>query len=144
MNLLPFVVVSAVVIVVPGPDMALVGRNALFGGRRFGVFTAVGVTLGLAVWSVAASVGVAALLQKSESAFVALKLVGAVYLVFLGVQALRVAWRGVMTLVWLVGYGVFVAKAGDVLRRRRIRRAMEGVSGAVLIAFGVGLATADH
>ena len=207
MNLLPFVVVSAVVIVVPGPDMALVGRNALFGGRRFGVFTAVGVTLGLAVWSVAASVGVAALLRKSEPAFVALKLVGAVYLVFLGVQALRVAWRGrrdemtaspavgsrhhprralrqgflsnlanpkiavfftsflpqfappgasfaalfslglvfcVMTLVWLVGYGVFVAKAGDVLRRRRIRRAMEGVSGAVLIAFGVGLATADH
>ena len=49
-----------------------------------------------------------------------------------------------MTLVWMVGYGAFVAKAGDVLRRRRFRRAMEGVSGAVLIAFGVGLATADH
>ena len=50
----------------------------------------------------------------------------------------------VMTLVWLVAYGVFVAKAGDVLRRPRIRRAMEGVTGAVLIAFGVRLATADH
>ena len=207
MQLIPFVVVSGVVIILPGPDMALVGRNALFGGRRFGVFTAVGVSLGLAVWSVAASVGVAALLRRSEPAFFALRLAGAVYLVYLGVQALRTAWKArhddvtasppvgprhqprralrqgllsnlanpkiavfftsflpqfapagasfaallslglvfcLMTLVWMVGYGVFVAKAGDVLRRRRIRRAMEGVSGAVLVAFGVGLATADH
>jgi threonine/homoserine/homoserine lactone efflux protein len=49
-----------------------------------------------------------------------------------------------MTLVWLAGYGTFVAKAGDVLRRPRIRRIMEGISGTVLIAFGVRLATLDH
>ena len=187
--------------------MALVGRNALFGGRRVAVYTAIGVVLGLAVWSLAASVGVAALLRKSEPAFVTLKIVGAVYLVWLGLQALRVAWKGhgdetttspavglrrhprralrqgllsnlanpkiavfftsflpqfappgasfalllslglvfcLMTLVWMAGYGVFVAKAGDVLRRPRIRRVMEGVTGVVLVAFGVRLATADH
>ena len=49
-----------------------------------------------------------------------------------------------MTFVWMAGYGVFVAKAGDVLRRPRIRRVMEGISGTVLIAFGVRLATLDH
>ena len=46
-----------------------------------------------------------------------------------------------MTLVWLVGYSVVVAKAGDVLRRPRVRRALEGVTGVVLIGFGVRLAT---
>jgi threonine/homoserine/homoserine lactone efflux protein len=49
-----------------------------------------------------------------------------------------------MTLVWMAGYGVFVAKVGDVLRCPRVRRAMEGVTGAVLIAFGVRLATAHR
>ena len=46
-----------------------------------------------------------------------------------------------MTLVWLAGYGVVVARAGDVLRRSRVRRALDGVTGAVLIAFGLRLAT---
>jgi RhtB (resistance to homoserine/threonine) family protein len=207
MALLPFIVVSAIVIVAPGPDMALVGRNALFGGRRAAVFTAMGVTLGLTVWSVAASVGIAALLRRSEPAFLTLKIVGAVYLVWLGLQALHVAWKGdpdstapaategsgrhplralrqgflsnlanpkiavfftsflpqfagadanvlallalglvfcLMTLVWMAAYGVFVAKVGDVLRRPRVRRAMEGVTGVVLIAFGARLATAHR
>ena len=84
MELVPFLLVSAVVIVAPGPDMALVGRNAWFGGRRAAVYTAVGVTLGLTVWSVA---------------------------------------------------------AGDVLRRPRLRRVVESITGAVLIAFGARLAT---
>jgi threonine/homoserine/homoserine lactone efflux protein len=207
-SLLPFLAVSAVVIVAPGPDMALVGRNALVGGRRIAVATAGGVVLGLAVWSVAASFGVATLLRRSESAFLALKIVGALYLCLLGVQSLRVAWRGhrdetaggpsaaglrhrprralrqgflsnlanpkiavfftsflpqfaspgasfavllslglvfcLLTLIWLAGYGVFVAKAGDVLRRPRVRRALEAISGTVLIAFGVRLATLDR
>jgi threonine/homoserine/homoserine lactone efflux protein len=46
-----------------------------------------------------------------------------------------------MTVAWLVGYGAVVARAGDVLRRPRVRRALEGFTGAVLIAFGVRLAT---
>ncbi len=46
-----------------------------------------------------------------------------------------------MTLVWLVAYAFAVAKAGDVLRRPRIRRTIDAVVGAVLVAFGVRLAT---
>ncbi len=89
-----FVGVAALVIVTPGPDTALTMRNALLGGRGAGVATAAGVVAGLAVWTVAASVGLAALLVASEPAFVALKLVGAAYLAFLGVQSLVHAWRG--------------------------------------------------
>lgn len=49
-----------------------------------------------------------------------------------------------LTLVWLTAYAFAVAKAGDFLRRPRIRRAMESVTGAVLVAFGVRLATAER
>jgi RhtB (resistance to homoserine/threonine) family protein len=205
MELVPFLLVSAVVIASPGPDTALVVRNALFGGRRLALATSLGVSCGLAVWSLAAAIGVAAVLRRSEPAFTALKVIGALYLVWLGIQALRLAWSGrepelapgpahpvdarrglsqgflsnlsnpkiavfftsflpqfapadanvavllalglvfcLLTLAWLAGYSVAVARAGDVLRRRRVRQALESVTGAVLIAFGIRLATSEH
>jgi threonine/homoserine/homoserine lactone efflux protein len=49
-----------------------------------------------------------------------------------------------LTLVWLTAYAFAIAKAGDFLRRPRIRRAIEGVTGAVLVALGVRLATAQR
>jgi threonine/homoserine/homoserine lactone efflux protein len=85
-----FLGVSIVVIVTPGPDTALTIRNSLLGGRRGGLFTALGVATGQATWTLAASAGIAALLAASEPAFVALKLLGAAYLVYLGAHAL---WR---------------------------------------------------
>ena len=87
-NLAAFVAVSAVVICTPGQDTALTIRNTLSGGRRTGVATAAGVSLGQAVWTLAASAGLVALLSASEPAFRALKLFGAAYLVFLGLQSL--------------------------------------------------------
>ena len=92
-ELAAFVGVSVIVIVTPGPDTALTVRNSLLGGRRAGVFTALGVISGQACWTLAASAGIAALLVASEPAFVAVKLAGAAYLVFLGAQALAVALR---------------------------------------------------
>ena len=92
-NLGAFVAISALIAVIPGPDTAIATRNALVGGLRAGLYTIVGVALGLLVWTLATGAGVAALLRASEPAFVALKLVGAAYLVFLGVQALWGAWR---------------------------------------------------
>jgi threonine/homoserine/homoserine lactone efflux protein len=89
-----FVAVSAVVICTPGQDTALTIRNTLAGGRRSGVSTAAGVAAGQAVWTVAASAGVVALLTASEPVFRALKLAGAAYLVYLGVQSLWTAVRG--------------------------------------------------
>jgi len=204
-----FLGISLLVIVTPGPDTALTIRNTLLGGRRSGLFTAVGVALGQATWTLAASAGIAALLVASEPAFVALKLAGAAYLVILGLQALRGAVapgpggapamgrptpRGLapagalrqgvlsnlgnpkmavfftsllpqftpagatsfvgllalglvfcaLTLAWLTGYAIVVARAGDVLRRPAVRRTLEGVMGAVLIALGVRLAAAHR
>src|SRR5919108_2482566 len=92
-NLAAFLVVAAVVIVTPGPDTALTIRNTLLGGRRGGVFTAAGVAAGQTTWNVATSAGLAALIVASEPVFRAVKLVGAAYLAFLGLQALYGAWR---------------------------------------------------
>ena len=202
-----FLAVAVVVIVTPGQDTALTIRNALAGGRRGGVLTAFGVASGQAVWTLAASAGIAALLVASEPAFVALKFLGAAYLVVLGLQALRAALRCVdtrhpagvaservrgrvayrqglisnlgnpkmavfftsllpqfvpaheaslwelfplgaifagITLVWLSAYAVAVALAGDLLRRGTVRRVLDAVTGAVLVAFGARLAAADR
>jgi threonine/homoserine/homoserine lactone efflux protein len=87
-HLASFLLLSAILIVVPGPDMALVARNALVGGRRAVVATSAGSAAGLCIWTVAASVGLAALLRASEPAFLALRLVGAAYLFTLGARAL--------------------------------------------------------
>jgi threonine/homoserine/homoserine lactone efflux protein len=92
-ELAAFLGLAAVVICTPGQDTALTIRNALVGGRRAGIATALGVALGQAVWTAAAAVGVVALLRASQPAFTALLLVGAAYLVFLGLQALLAAFR---------------------------------------------------
>ena len=84
-SLLAFLAVAALVIVVPGQDTALTVRNTLSGSRSSGVATACGVSCGQAVWAVATSLGLAAVLVASEPAYIALKIVGAGYLlVWLG------------------------------------------------------------
>ena len=90
-QLLAFLVVAAVVICTPGQDTALTIRNVLAGGRRSGVATAAGVALGQAVWTLAAGVGIAAVIAASQPVYSAIKLAGAAYLVYLGIQSLRAA-----------------------------------------------------
>jgi len=92
-GLVAFAVVSAIVIVTPGQDTALTIRNSLLGGRGTGLATALGVASGQAVWTLATSLGLAVLVVASEPVFVALKLVGAAYLVYLGAQSLLAAVR---------------------------------------------------
>ena len=89
--LLAFLALSVVVICTPGPDTALTIRNALLAGRAGGAWTAAGVASGQAVWTVAASLGAASLLRASQPAFLALKVVGVAYLLYLGGHALRAA-----------------------------------------------------
>ena len=86
--------VSAVVIMTPGPDTAVTVRNTLLGGRCAGILTALGISTGQAVWALATSFGVVALLVASEFLFQAVKYAGAAYLVWLGLHALVSAWRG--------------------------------------------------
>jgi threonine/homoserine/homoserine lactone efflux protein len=93
-GLLAFLGIAAVVIVTPGPDTALTVRNTLGGGRPSGVGTAFGVAAGQAVWTLATSAGIAALLVASSSALATVRLVGAIYLGWLGLSALWSAWRG--------------------------------------------------
>jgi threonine/homoserine/homoserine lactone efflux protein len=204
-NWAAFFALSVLLIVTPGPDTALVLRNSIWGGRKGGVATAAGVGMGLATWTIAASVGIAALIRAYEPAFLVLKLIGAVYLTYLGLQALLAAVRrdgnqaagdlvmragvrprkalrqGVLsnlanpkiaiffttflpqfvpagappflsllelgfifcgiTVAWLVAYAAVAAGVGGFLRRAAVRRALDGVTGFVLIGFGLRLAT---
>ena len=86
--MLPFLAVSAIVVVTPGVDMALVTKNALLHGRAAARATALGVNLGIFLWTLAAALGLAAVIAASAAAFTAIKLAGALYLVYLGVRAL--------------------------------------------------------
>lgn len=92
-RLIAFVGVAALLTISPGPDMALVLRNALAHGQRAVFPTAAGVGTGCLIWGAASSLGVSALLSASAQLYDALKLAGAAYLIVLGVLALRVAWH---------------------------------------------------
>jgi threonine/homoserine/homoserine lactone efflux protein len=92
-HLWAFVGIALVVIISPGPDTVLVTKNAILHGRNAALGTSFGVNTGLLIWTVATAVGVAALVRESAVAFTVLKLVGAVYLVWLGAQALLAARR---------------------------------------------------
>jgi threonine/homoserine/homoserine lactone efflux protein len=89
-----FLAISAVVIVTPGQDTALTIRNTLLGGRAAGVATAAGVAIGQACWTLAASLGLTALIVASEPVFAAIRLLGAAYLIYLGATTLLAALRG--------------------------------------------------
>ncbi len=84
-----FAVAAALIVLLPGPDTLVVVRSILRGGRRAGATTALGNLCGLIVWVGAAALGLAALLHASEIGFLVLRVVGAAYLVWLGVQAWR-------------------------------------------------------
>lgn len=75
---------------VPGPDVAVVTRCAVRGGRRAGFAAAAGVVVGLAIWAVLAVAGLAAVLAASATAYTVVRLAGAGYLLALGITQL---WR---------------------------------------------------
>ena len=85
-----FIVASLVLIVTPGQDMILVMSRSIAQGPAAGVATAAGVSVGLVGHTLLATLGLGAILRTSETLFLLLKLVGAAYLVYLGVQLLRI------------------------------------------------------
>jgi threonine/homoserine/homoserine lactone efflux protein len=201
-ELFAFVGVSALVICTPGPDTALTIRNSIVGGRRGGMLTAGGIAAGQLVWTIATSLGIAGLLQASQPAFTALKIIGAAYLVWLGFQSILAAVHGrashaepkiryelgrwnamrqglisnlanpkmavfflsllpqfvpvvsggflgfallgvlfcAMTFGWLSVYAVVLQRLGSFLDKSRVRRALEAVTGTVLVGLGLRLA----
>lgn len=78
----------------PGPDFFIVTRSSALSGRRAGMACAAGIAGGVFLWSVVSALGVAGLLAASALAFTIVKLVGAGYLMRLGVRALLAARRG--------------------------------------------------
>jgi threonine/homoserine/homoserine lactone efflux protein len=204
-HILAFVGVAALLTISPGPDMAVMLKNVLRGGRRVVVPTALGTCAGLFAWGAGSSLGIAALVAASAELYAALRLVGAAYLAYLGVLALRSAIRGDpaaddagpaprpdlargtafrqglltnllnpkvgvfyatllpqfippgapvfgtsillaaihagLCLVWLIAYGWGIALFGGVLRGGAARRRLEAITGLVLLAFGLRIAT---
>jgi threonine/homoserine/homoserine lactone efflux protein len=178
-----FLAVAAVVIVAPGPDFALTVRNTIRGG---GVATALGVATGQLAWVVATAAGVAALLAASHPAFIALRLAGAAYLVWLGLATLlaggahvprlrpgspyrqglvsnlanpkmpvffisllpqfgasflALAVHGFVFAVMTLGWLALVSRGASLLLVPRVRRVVDMVTGVVLVALGLRLAT---
>ena len=181
--MIAFLAVAVVVIVAPGPDFALTVRNTVRGG---GVATALGVATGQLVWAVATAAGVAALLAASHPAFVALRLAGAAYLVWLGLTTLlargahvprrrlgspyrqglvsnlanpkmpvffisllpqfgasfiALATHGLVFAVMTLGWLALVSRGASLLLVPRVRRVVDVVTGVVLVALGLRLAT---
>ncbi len=89
-----FVVFAALLTLAPGPDLAVVVRNTLAGGRRRGAWCAVGVTASNAVQGAAAAAGLAAVVARVEPLFQVIRWVGIAYLLVLAVQAFASAVRG--------------------------------------------------
>jgi threonine/homoserine/homoserine lactone efflux protein len=112
-TLVTFVLASAALVAAPGPGQALVLTRTLQSGTRAGVLTAIGLQLGTLAHTIAAALGLSAILATSATAFGVVKYLGAAYLVFLGVQALR-AGRGT---------GPAIAPTPPTLARRLLLRA---------------------
>jgi len=93
-QLIPFLAVVAVLTLVPGPDMALVLRNGVRGGATAAWWTGLGCCTGISVYALTSAVGLAAVLAASATAFLVIKLAGAVYLVYLGAMSLWHARKG--------------------------------------------------
>ncbi len=73
----------------PGPDLALVLKNSLSNGRTIGIFTALGIALGISVHIIYSMLGLAVVISKSIVLFNIIKLLGAAYLIWIGFKALR-------------------------------------------------------
>lgn len=92
-----FVAAGLLLNLTPGPDVFFIIAHAARRGARAGVVAALGISAGCCVHVAAAAVGVSALVAASATAFGVLKLVGALYLVVIGVRMLRAAVRGERT-----------------------------------------------
>jgi threonine/homoserine/homoserine lactone efflux protein len=199
-----YLMVATLLIVTPGPDTALIIRQALRFGWRSSSMSTFGIALGSLVWAVAAVLGIAVLLEKSDVAFTIFKLAGAAFLGYLGLRTIigtfrndptkagpqtqvaagriddgialkqglfnnllnpkagaifatalpqfinpgdsparlllmMVAYEAIL-LVWLNLYGCVVSRAGRSRLGSRARRALERLTGAVLVGLGVRLA----
>ena len=198
-----FLAFATVLIIVPGPDFAVVTKNTLLSGRRRGRWTALGVGASNLLQGTAAASGLSALIVRAQPVFEGIKWAGVVYLAYLGFQALRSAVRGryerldeqgpigndvrfagwrqgflsnitnpkvlifylavlpqflsrgagvgwilafawshaILSVLYLILLTTGLHGARRVLQRRKVRRAMDAATGAVLLGFSARLAS---
>jgi RhtB (resistance to homoserine/threonine) family protein len=89
-----YLIVVVLIVLAPGPDTMIVLKNSLSGGARGGLMASFGIMAGNLVQGTAAALGLGVVIARSEPLFITLKWVGAAYLAYLGIQALRSARRG--------------------------------------------------
>ncbi|MGA6167946.1 LysE family translocator [Amycolatopsis magusensis] len=196
-----YLAVVVLVVLAPGPDTMVVLKNSLAGGFRGGLVASSGILIGNLLQGSAAALGLGAVIAHSQPLFLTLKWLGVAYLCYLGVQALRGAWKGdyqaldgtsgargfrrfregflsnitnpkvlilylsvlpqfldpavtttwdalllaytvgVLGFAWLMVLLFFVHRVRVWLRRRRVRRTLDAVTGGALLGFGALLAT---
>jgi threonine/homoserine/homoserine lactone efflux protein len=199
-HLLVFLGIVSLLTITPGADMAMVARSVFTGGRRDAFATTLGISAGCLAWACASALGVAAVLAASQTAYDALRLLGAAYLVWLGIQTLLAARRGAyvapeisdgarraspfrqglltnlfnpkiavfystflpqfigpgdsalavsmllacvhiaLGIAWLSLYAWLLARAVEAFKGSRLRRALDALTGTVLVALGLRLA----
>lgn len=88
-----FLVAVLIIAASPGPAVVLILQRAGAHGFRAAIPTVLGLELGLFLWALAAGTGMAALVAASETAFLILRIAGAVFLAYLGIRALMSGWR---------------------------------------------------
>ena len=196
-----FIIACVLLIILPGPDTAIVTKNTVVAGRKGGMQTMLGSCAGLLIHTIAAVAGLSAIIVKSALAFTILKYVGAAYLCYLGVRTLMnmrakkteveeevlVEAKGssyfkqgfitnvtnpkvavffltflpqflapgadafwsflvmgiiymVLTLVWFFFYVVLLDRIRNFMKRPSTQASIEGITGLVLIGFGIKLA----
>lgn len=96
-ELLAVITITLLAVISPGPDFAMVSRNSLLRSRRAGVLTALGIGGGVLVHVTYTLLGIGLIIQRSILLFTVLKLVGAAYLVWLGIKMLRTRTGGPIT-----------------------------------------------
>ncbi|HDW3055228.1 TPA: LysE family translocator [Bacillus cereus] len=87
-NYLLFIIMSICLIILPGPDTAMATKNTLIAGKVGGVKTVFGTCIALLIHTLAAVIGLSALIVKSALLFSIFKYVGALYLIYIGIKAL--------------------------------------------------------
>ena len=132
-RLLAFMGVSLLLALTPGPDFALVTRNALAHGRRGALLTAAGLTTALAAWVTATALGLSAALAASANVYTVLRIAGGLYLGYLGVRALLASRRDPPPLL----EGVVAARGGGVAiwRQGVISAALNPKLGVFFVTF---------
>jgi threonine/homoserine/homoserine lactone efflux protein len=129
-HLVLFLAAAFVLAVTPGPGIFYVAARTLSGGRAEGMASSLGTGLGGMVHVLAGSIGVSAIVLTSAELFTALKLVGAVYLVWLGLRTLKAARRDAMTALQAASVG-----AGRAFREGVLVEALNPKTAAFFLAF---------